>query len=180
LARELYQWVSRSIRQSLAVRFRLDENAFDTAIEASTQEALQGADAQTGTGDPPPDEREAMEQQLIAKLDIAGQLRPGYLLRALRERKLSLFVGGLATLGRFEPAQVRRAVDSDQPELLALACAAVGIDRSVFPTILDLVREQNAGRPGGGQEGARRAGGAFGPFAPDVAGSAFRQALEAG
>jgi uncharacterized protein (DUF2336 family) len=179
LARELYQWVSRSIRQSLAARFHLDESAFDAALDASTEEALQGA-AETAPAEPGPDEREAMERQLIAKLDIAGQLRPGYLLRALREQRLSLFIGGLATLGRFEPAQVRRAADSDQPELLALACAAVGIDRSVFPTILDLVREQNAGRPGGGQEGARRAAGAFGPFAPDVAGAAFRQAVEAG
>ena len=80
------------------------------------------------------------------------------------------------TLGRFEPDHVRRTLDSDRPELLALACAAVGIDRSVFPTILDLIRAQNQGRPGGGDESARRAVGAFAPVPPKVAAAAFRQA----
>jgi hypothetical protein len=60
-----------------------------------------------------------------------------------------------------------------------LACSAVGIDRSVFPTILEHVRQLNGGRPGGGDEGARRAGSAFGPFTPDIAGMAFRQAVGA-
>jgi hypothetical protein len=59
----------------------------------------------------------------------------------------------LARLGKFDIRQVRRAIDSGRPELLALACSAVGIDRSVFPTILAHVRELNGGRPGGGEEG---------------------------
>lgn len=181
LARQLYIWVGQSIREALVDRFELDAASLDAALAESVGEAHGGeglpeADvAWTRDG-----EREEMERRLIAKLDVAGQLRPGYLLRALREQKLSLFVGGLATLGRFEIGQVRRAVDSDRPELLALACAAVGIDRSVFPTILDLVRELNAGRPGGGQEGARRASGAFGPFGADIAATAFREAVKPG
>jgi uncharacterized protein (DUF2336 family) len=181
LACELYAWVGQALRQSLVGRFQLDPVALDAALAASVREAHGAEPMDDGnlvwTRD---GEREDMERRLIAKLDVAGQLRPGYLLRALREHKLSLFVGGLATLGRFERAQVQRAVDSEKPELLALACAAVGIDRSVFPTILDLVRELNGGRPGGGAEGGRRAAGAFGPFPPDVAASAFRQAVKAG
>ena len=55
--------------------------------------------------------------------------------------------------------------------------AAVGVDRSAFPTILEMVRQCTDGLPGGGAEGARRAVSAFGPFAPDIAASAFRQAL---
>ncbi|EJL38492.1 hypothetical protein PMI01_00004 [Caulobacter sp. AP07] len=85
----------------------------------------------------------------------------------------------MARLGQFDIRQVRRAVDSNRPELLALACSAVGIDRSVFPTILDHVRQLNGGRPGGGAEAARKASGAFGPFAPDIAAMAFRQAVSA-
>ena len=75
---------------------------------------------------------------------------------------------------------MRRALDSDRPELLALACAAVGIDRSAFPTILAMVRDLNGGRPGGGSEGARRASGAFGPFDANIAGAAFRQTVNPG
>jgi hypothetical protein len=62
---------------------------------------------------------------------------------------------------------------------MARASAALGNDRSVFPTILEMVRQCNGGLPGGGAEGARRAVSAFGPFAPDIAGSAFRQAIAA-
>jgi hypothetical protein len=63
--------------------------------------------------------------------------------------------------------------------MLALALAAIGLDRSVFPSILDLVRQCNDGLPGGGAEGARRAVSAFGPFSADIAASAFRQAVSA-
>jgi hypothetical protein len=73
---------------------------------------------------------------------------------------------------------VCKAVRSrDKPELLALACAAVGIDRSVFPSILEMVRQCNDGLPGGGEAGARRAASAFGPFPPEVAKRAFHQAV---
>ena len=179
LARELYIWVGQALRQALTARFRLDPEAMDAAIAESVREAHGGVVSEHPEQQEVwqrEGEKEEMERRLLAKLDIAGQLRPGYLLRALREAKLSLFIGGLATLGRFDPEHVRRSVDSDRPELLALACAAVGIDRSVFPTILALVRDLNGGHPGGGQEGERRAVGAFGPFAPDIANAAFRQA----
>ena len=53
-------------------------------------------------------------------------------------------VFAMARLGRFDVRQVRRAIDSNRPELLALACSAVGIDRSVFPTILEHVRQDKA------------------------------------
>ncbi|MDP3749443.1 MAG: DUF2336 domain-containing protein [Phenylobacterium sp.] len=178
LARQLYIWVGQSMRQALVARFRLDGAALDAALGAAVREAHGGLAPPTGElvvrreG-----EREEMEEQLLAKLNSAGQLRPGYLLRALQDGKLSLFVGGLATLGRFDLTQVRRALNSDRPELLALACASVDIDRSVFPTILELVRNLNGGRPGGGDEAARRAGGAFGPLGADIAGAAFRRAV---
>ena len=91
---------------------------------------------------PPAWERDQMEQRLIAKLDAAGQLRPGYLLRALREGKMSMFEAALATLAGFTTKQVHQALlMAGRPELLAMACVAVGIDRSVFPTLLSLVQQ---------------------------------------
>jgi uncharacterized protein (DUF2336 family) len=177
LAHELYVWVGQSLRQALVGRFRLDAEALDAALGEAVREAHGGQPMEPPAALSRDEERIAMERRLVAKLESAGQLRPAYLLRALRERKLSLFVQSLATLGRFETEEVQQAIDGDRPEILGLACAAVGIDRSVFPTILDLVRNLNDGRPGGGAEGARRAAGAFGSFSPAVAGSAFRQAV---
>jgi uncharacterized protein (DUF2336 family) len=179
LAEQLYLWVGRALRDSLTARFQLDPARMAEVIEAALLEAHSGVVAVDKPSLMQDDDREEMEAALVEKLDAAGQLRPGYLLRVLRERRLPLFVFALARLGRFDVRQVRRAIDSNRPELLALACSAVGIDRSVFPTILNLVRELNGGRPGGGAEAARKASGAFGPFAPDIAAMAFRQAVSA-
>jgi len=177
LALQLYVWVGQALRQSLAERFRLDP----TLIEAALAQSVQEAHLAVPLGHTPvvlarDGEREAMEQRLIEKLHSAGQLRPGYLVRALQEGRLSLFTIALATLGRFEKDHVQRVIDSERPELLGLACAAVGIDRSVFPSILEMIRGLNGGLPGGGPEAARRAIGAFGPVTAHVAATAFRQA----
>lgn len=176
LALKLYVWVGQALREAILERFRLDPKAVDEALAAAIAEAHAGVDGRGLVVVAREDEREAMERRLIEKLHAAGQLRPAYLVRALREGRLSLFCITLATLGRFDAEHIRRAVDSDRPELLALACAAVGIDRSVFPTILQMVRQLNGGRPAGGEEGARRASGAFAPASPQVARAAFRQA----
>jgi uncharacterized protein (DUF2336 family) len=177
LAEQLYLLVGRALRDALTSRFQLDPTKMQTAVDDALHAAHRG-DTNSEVGPVEVDEdREEMERSLIEKLDSAGQLRPGYLLRVLREGRLQLFVMALARLGKFESAQIRRAIDSGRPELLALACSAVGIDRSVFPTILEHVRQLNGGRPGGGDEGVRRAASAFGPFTPDIAGMAFRQAV---
>ncbi|RAK50793.1 hypothetical protein DJ018_18480 [Phenylobacterium deserti] len=182
LARQLYVWVGQAVRHALAERFRLDQAALDRALADSISEAHAGARPQ-GEGlvvIARDGQREEMERSLVNKLYAAGQLRPSYLIRALREGRLTLFIAALAHLGGFESRQIRMALDSDRPELLALACAAVGIDRSVYPSILQMVRELNNNRPGGGDEAARKAAGAFGPVTPQVAGAAFRQAAVAG
>ena len=176
LAKRLYLWVGLALRQGLADRFRLDVAILDEALAAAVNEAHHGASAEAQPRTAREGEREMMEQRLIDKLHSAGQLRPGYLIRALREGRLGLFATSLAMLGRFDASHVQATIDSDRPELLALACAAVGIDRSVFPDILQMTRDLNRGRPGGGAEGARKASVAFAPVTPEVAGAAFRQA----
>lgn len=181
LAEQLYVWVGQALRSVIVARFNVDAEALDKALSESVREAHSGSAAEE-----PPDqqgelmiEREEMERRLIAKLHDAGQLRPGYLLRALREGKLSLFEGALAKLGGFTLEQVRAATGAEKPDLLALACVAVDVDRSVFPTILTLVRELNGGRPGGPAEVGQRTIGAFGSQPVDRAAAAFRLAIAA-
>jgi uncharacterized protein (DUF2336 family) len=149
LALQLYVWLGQAMRRALSERFRLDSDALDAAIAETVREAHGGvrpADealvvvAREG-------EREEMERRLIEKLHGAGQRRPGYLVRALREGRLSLFTAALAKLRDMELCQVRAILDAETPDGLRLACAEVGIDRSVFPTILQMVRQLNGGRP---------------------------------
>ena len=178
LAEQLYAWVGQALRSVIVARFQVDAEALDRSLAEAVRDAHTGA-TPSEDQDQAAElvmEREEMERRLISKLHDAGQLRPGYLLRALREGKLSLFEGALAKLGEFTVEQMRAATDADEPELLALACAAVGVDRSVFPTLLQLVRQLNMGRPGGSPDLAHRAMTAFGSD-PDNAAAAFRHAL---
>lgn len=154
LAQLLAGWGSEPLKHLLRARFKLP---------------LQAVEPVELPEDAKPEDR------LVDKLERAGQLRLGSLLETLRDGQLEVFAAALARLGGFTPAEVQAAIDSDRPELLALACASVGLDQQAFPTILDGVRALNEGRPGGGDEAARRASGAFAPFEPAVAARAFRR-----
>jgi uncharacterized protein (DUF2336 family) len=91
---------------------------------------------------------EGCERRLVAKLAAAGRLSPGYALRVLREGRLALFEHALAALTDKPHQQVREAFDAPEPGPLADACEAAGMDRSVTPLVLSLVRALNEGRPG--------------------------------
>ena len=175
LAGYLYAWVGAALRKSLAARFELDVKALDAALDVSVKQAKSGG-PRIETVKPEETEEERRDRQLIAKLDMSGQLRPSYLLKALKERRLSLFVAALATLGRFDAPAVRKAANADTAESLALACASIGVDRTVFPTLLSMVREINNGLPGGGDAGDRRAYQAFAQTSLKTAGTLFRKA----
>lgn len=145
LAEQMYQWVGVALRQSICARFEVDESKLSHAVEQSIY------DARTGTMAPVPandEDRDEMERRLVAKLQAAGQLRAGYLIRAVRERRLGLFTHALTTLGGFSLGQVRAALAARSGEALYYACAAVGVDRAVYPALLTEIRLLNDGFPG--------------------------------
>jgi hypothetical protein len=122
--------------------------------------------------------REAGEAALVDKLAEGGALRPDALMRALAQKRLSLFAAGVARLGGLASDQIAAALnDPGDPTPLALACIAVGLDRAVFPSLLAALREINHGRPGGGAAADRRAGGAFGLLSPSAAKVAFARVM---
>ena len=176
LGEKLYVWVGQSLRAAIVSRFKVDAAALDRAIAEAIGEANHPA------ADAPPHiaaltaEQQDMERRLIGKLHLAGQLKPSYLLRALREKKLGLFEAALSALGGYSENAVRNAMDADQCEALALACAGVCVDRSAFLTILTLIRELNQARPAGSIEAARRVFDTFGPDRSALAAAGFRNA----
>lgn len=144
LAREMYHWLGEALRQSISARFEVEEHRLAAAVYDAVEGVLRPA-TQVPAGTP---EREEMERRLASKLHAAGQLRAGVLVRAAREKRMSLFVHGLAMLGGFTAAEVRTALAASTPEALYYACAAVGIDRAVYPSLLAELRGMNQGLPG--------------------------------
>lgn len=176
LGLRLYAWVGEALRASLAARFQLDEKTLAAAIAQAVQDAKAQPPPQAAPA-PIDTEQAAAQQSLVDKLDGAGQLKPGYLLRALREGKLALFEAALARLGDLDTADMRRAMNSDRPELLALACICAGVDRGVFSALLSRVRDLNGERPGGGADGLARALATFSLCPPEAAAENFRRML---
>jgi uncharacterized protein (DUF2336 family) len=178
MAERLYQWVGQSLRSAIVSRFRVDVAALDRAIAEAVDEAHARPASPQGLARPTNAAQAAVEARLIIKLQAAGQLRPSYLLRALREGKLALFETALCALGDFKPEEVRQALTCDRPEVLALACAAVGVDKGAFASIVELVRRSNSGRPAGDLARARKAFQTFGQDRAGEAALAFRKAVE--
>jgi uncharacterized protein (DUF2336 family) len=153
LAEQLYQWVGQALRQAIGERFRIDDARLAHAVDAATVAAGPQKPLVVKVDEPSITEREEMERRLVAKLQSAGQLRAGFLIRAVREQRLSLFEHGIAALGGFPITHVRAAILRPSPDALFLACAAVGIDRAVFPAVLEEIRKLSDGWPGNGDEG---------------------------
>jgi uncharacterized protein (DUF2336 family) len=171
LAEQLYAYVGEALKSAICERFQVDASAFDPEISAAVASASGANFVVARDG-----ERQDMEERLIAKLESAGQLRPGYLVRALKEGKLSLFMSALSSLGGFSIVDLKRACNAPDPELLALACAAVSIDRSAFPDVLTMVRDLNDGKPAGDAAGGKRAAAAFNRT-PEGAAKVFRERI---
>lgn len=146
LAEQLYTWVGTALRQAIAARFTVDEQALGAAVHDAVRVVMRPDSNERDTVNQA--DRDEMERRLIDKLQSAGQLRAGLLIRAIREKRLGLFSHGLAALGGFAVGQVRFALSAPSPEALYYACAAVGIDRAVFPTLLVELRKLNESLPG--------------------------------
>jgi uncharacterized protein (DUF2336 family) len=152
LATELYQWVGQALREAISERFQIDE----TRLAAAINKVIQPSPVEPKTlAEASVVELEEMERRLVAKLQGSGQLRPGFLIRTIRERRLSLFEHAAATLSGFTLAQVRAAIMRPSPDALFLLCASVGIDRAVFPALCQEIRALSDGWPGNEDVGFR-------------------------
>lgn len=154
MANELLGWVGDSLQTHLRARFDL----------ALARRPLA------------PDQTE-MDQGLAEKLMASGNLHPSALLRALREDQPGLFLALLARLCGLDLVAAHQIVHAPSPDLLALACRSLELDRSAFAPILDHVRRLFEDHPGGdGDAAAHRA---FGPLSPGQAKLTLKWALDA-
>ena len=151
LAQQLYQWVGQALRHSIGERFRIDDAQLNAAVQDAAAKAVGSPEWRAMSARMTEDRaRIDAERRLVEKLQAAGQLRPGLLVRALREQRFELFEQTLAVLGDFSEAQVHHAIREPTAEPLYLACIAVGVDKAVFASLLVEVRKLSGGMPADG------------------------------
>lgn len=119
LARALAPYASDALRHALQARFDLEP-------QPPTGRSPDGAD----------------EVALVAKLQAAGRLAPGALLRFLREGRVGAFRAGLAVLSGADAPTVDAACAPEGAQALERLCRRAGLDRAVLREVLALARAE--------------------------------------
>jgi uncharacterized protein (DUF2336 family) len=131
LATRLCLWASDALKTYIIQSRGLDPARIAEAIDRATQSVIA----------PPKEAALDSGAKLIEKLAIAGQLKPGFLLRVLQQQQMDLFDRAFAKLLEIELPVFRDMFYRHGARPVALACRAVGIDRCVFPTVYSLSRQ---------------------------------------
>ena len=138
LARKMYAWVSAALRQHIIENFDINTDDLDDALSGTVDDLTGGSKKDEHDWD--------ASSKLIDKLYEAGQLTPGFVLKALRDGHIALFELGMAKLTGLRLTLTRRILYEPGGEGLAIACKSIDIDRAVFLTIFELTRMARANR----------------------------------
>ena len=131
LAHSMYEWVSGALKTALSSRYPQFAEPLARAI-AETSAELQSSGEVAVMGE--------NAKKLVDKLHASGQLRASFLIRVLNQGQMELFECAFATLLNMDIETLRKALYGANPQTVALACRAAGIDRSVFHTVFRLSR----------------------------------------
>ncbi len=132
LAERLYLMVSDLLKAEMVTLFPEMADHLDQAVGATIINLKAQDEDRRAQGSP--------AQRLIDKLYEGGQLTPSFLLKSLNQGQTELFERGFARLMNLTVTVFQQVLYSRGPDGLAVACRAVGIDRSVFLTIYRLSR----------------------------------------
>jgi uncharacterized protein (DUF2336 family) len=133
LAKKMYSWVSESLKQVIIENFDVSPSAVQKALKTVSQELEAMDKAQAAHA--------SHAQNLIDKLHAAGQLKASFLMKSLAQGEIELFELGFGKLINLKAEAMRKILYNRGYDGLAIACRAVGIDRSVFLTIFRMSRE---------------------------------------
>jgi uncharacterized protein (DUF2336 family) len=131
-AEKLTLVVSDALKKFITQRFPIEGNKLRQSFVDATSRLAKPAPLQHGISEG--------GNKLIEKLAASGQLKPSFLLRVLNQGQIDLFDAGLAKLLGLPLVGLRNRLYQGGPKAVALACRAVGIDRSVFQTVYSLSR----------------------------------------
>lgn len=134
LAVNMCEWVSDTLKNYIKINYTMTSQTIDVALTAAKQIVKND---HVGPTDTPADSI----QKLVEKLAASGQLKAGFLMRVLSQGQIDLFDLAFAKMMEMELSAFRTVFYDRGAHLVALACHAAGIDRSVFSTVFNLSRQ---------------------------------------
>jgi uncharacterized protein (DUF2336 family) len=141
VAAKMCTFVSDTLKTFIIHNFTIDQDKLNAALSGA-QTAVRAAPQP-----PAPDAPVTGIGKLIEKLFLAGQLKASFLIRVLQQGNIDLFELGLARLLGLSTRETRQILYERGHTSVALACRAIGIDRSVFATVYNLSHKARALRP---------------------------------
>lgn len=126
LANRMCAWVSGALKTYIETNYPIAPRELSQKLSEAV-ETLNRGPSPDGTDGP---------QKLVEKLAQSGQLKAGFLIRVLSQGQVDLFERAFARLVGIELSRFCRMFY--EVRIMALACRAAGIDKSVFATVFNL------------------------------------------
>ncbi len=137
LAYQMYWWVSAALRKKIVTEFEVDQTAFDQALQTATRQAL----VEQGDGDG----AFIRAQKLVRRMAEMGELTVKFLIQALRQQRIPVFVAGIGEMGQIDFRTSWRIFSDRRGESLAVLSKAIGIERNDFTSIFLLLAQTRDG-----------------------------------
>ena len=141
LVHKMYSFVSDALRNEIQGKYDIDPEILESALrnaQSVRDKALpSGAD---------PGYAVSKAAQLITKLYASGELSLNRVIGFLREKRLNLFLEGLAVLCELDSRTVNSLAFEGEGQGMAVVCRAINADRSQFATITLLLERARTGK----------------------------------
>ena len=134
LATNMCEWVSDALKSYITTNYGMAPKSVDSALH-DVHVVMQS--------EPPSPKYPPADSalKLIEKLSASGQLKAGFLMRVLSQGQVDLFDLAFSKLVGVELNCFRTGFYEKSARVVAVACRAAGIDRSVFNTVFNLSRQ---------------------------------------
>lgn len=140
LAFRMYWWVSAALRKTILTNFEVDPIIFEQAVRRAASAAMVGGQEEHSTY--------VKAQRLVRRMAENGELSIQFLLNALRQQRVAVFVAGMGEMGGVNFRTAWRIFSDKGGESFAILAKAVGVDRNQFTSIyLLVVQARDGGAP---------------------------------
>ncbi len=139
LAQKMFSFVSAALKAEIQARYEVDSDILDAALQMSQPGRDTGAPAAGQSV-------EHKAASLAAKMRASGELSLNRVIGFLREKRLNLFLEGLALTCDLDTRTITSLAFEGEGQGMAVVCRAVGADRSQFATITLLLERARTGK----------------------------------
>lgn len=136
LAHRMYWWVSAALRRKILLTYKVDEEILDRSMEraalAASADLVDGQSAQ------------ARAQRLARRMSELGELTDNFLVTALRQQRITVFVAALAERAEISYKTAWQIISDRGFESFIVLARAVDLARDVLTSTVLLLAESRS------------------------------------